>query len=231
MLPGTVVAAEGNGFGEKPGIIVVGETNITEIVHWQNDVVFFRIPETGLLDRGRVEINGIVATDTLRPAPEGAIRVRWKITQAGFDNMVETQWKKVYNAPSKPELRGALYLKGEWVKAGEYSGNYEPRWDGGPKVRMLWDEKEMAWTSEMVFTPDNRASFSGRMIKFAFDDDNKSQRNLSAYESNIAFMLKSDWAKTDLFPTSYANPAFQLSFYHPYFNTEKDEIQLYYPLP
>lgn len=230
VLPGTLVSIEGVGFGAKAGSIKIGATEITEFLAWEDTCIFFRVPKSGISSASEIRVGNAYAEDTLKPAPAGSLTVMWTVDLAALDKVVSAEWKTVYNAPAKPVFTAPMYVKGEWVKNSENYGSASSSWDGGSKVRMLKDKSGSKWYAEAVFTPDNIASFGVKAMKFAFEDGNNEERDLVPYESNISFILKKDWAKTDFFTTVNSDPALSPSTKDKLYNKDTNTIYASYPV-
>lgn len=230
VLPGTLVSIEGLGFGNKAGSIRVGSAEITEFLSWEDTCIFFRVPKGGISGPSEIRVGNAYAEDTLKPAPTGSLTVMWTVDLAALQKVVDAEWKTVYNAPAKPVFTSPMFVKGEWVKNGENYGSASSSWDGGSKVRMLRDKSGSKWFAEVVFTPDNISSFGVKAMKFAFEDGNNEERDLVPYESNIMFILKKDWAKTDFFTTVNSDPALSPSAKDKLYNKDANTIFVSYPV-
>lgn len=230
VLPGTLVSVEGSGFGSVPGSVRIGSLEIRDFLGWEDECVFFRIPKSGLPGPSELKIGNAYAEDLLRPAPPGSLTVMWTVDVAALQAKADAEWQGVYNAPSRPTFTAPLYLKGQWTKSGEHYGTASTGWDTGSKVRMLKDRSGQKWYAELVLTPDNIASFGVKAMLFAFEDGNNLQRDLVPYESNIMFILKKDWAKTDYFTSVNSDPALRPGPGDKLYNKETNTIYITYPV-
>lgn len=231
VVPGTLIAVEGSGFGNTPRAIRVGNQTITTFIGWEDTAIFFRIPQAPQ-PGDRVIVGSATSPFPLQPAPEGSIRVQWTIDVS-----------RVTDAALKPEERARLtgpltftpplYIKGEWIKTNAASyGNREAAWDGGSRYRMV-NASGTFWIAEAVFTPQNLATFRlpngrPRPMKFAFEDGNLT-RNLIEFESDWAYALKKQFAATDLFESIHSDPAIELTTEFRWFSREDNKI--YAPFP
>lgn len=231
VLPGTLVGVEGSGFGTKAGVVKIGNLTITDFLGWEDGAVFFRIPSEGLTGPSELQLGTAYSEDVLTPAPAGSITIRWTVDLPKLNAVVAKDWKGVYNAPALPKFDPPLYVKGEWVKSGEiYGYSAIGSWDGGSRVRMLKDKSGTKWFAEIVLNPSSIESYGNKVMKFAFEDNNVDNRDLSAYESDYTFILKKDWAKTDQFPTINSDPGVTPSPKDKLFDAKTNTINSVYPV-
>lgn len=234
VLPGTLVSVEGSGFGTVPRAIKVGNQTISTFLGWEDTAVFFRLP-AAVSDGDVVQIGNAVAPDGFKPAPAGSITVQFTIDTSKVDTTS-------FNADQRAKLTGPLtfqrplFVKGEWIKTNANSwGNREASWDGGSKYRMVQAKDPKFWIAEAVFTPANIDTFklpSGapRVMKFAFEDGNDTQRNLVEFESDWAFALKKGWATTDLHTTIHSDPGIELRTTYQLYNRDANKIYAVFPV-
>jgi hypothetical protein len=242
VLPNTLVAVEGEGFGSTPGVITVNGVTISTFVGWDDEAIHFRIPASAVADGALIEVGDSISEQELLEAPAGSVTVQFqvdtaKVAAATTTALREDQVARLVNNP--PIFTAPLHFKGEWYKSGEYFGNREAAWDGGSKVRMVQAKNLDVWIGETVMTAENVESFllprrtdRYRPVKFAFEDGNDEERNLVEFESDWAFVLKKDFALTDTFSTVHSDPAFNPSTTdNDWYNAEDNTIYAAYPVP
>lgn len=207
VRPGTLVSIEGQGFGTQAGPVQIGDTVLTEVLAWEPECIFFRVPSGGLSGPVEVRVGDTYSTDLLRPAPEGSITVTWVVQMSELTRRLPGLMQ-TYRVRTAPRLAPPLWIKGEWLKGSENFGHASPLWDGGSRVRMMRDRRGQKWVAELVLTPEAQSSFGVKAAKFAFEDNDLETRNLGPYESDLMFLLKKDWAVSDRFTNVSSDPAF-----------------------
>jgi len=242
VMPNTLVAVEGEGFGNTPGVIKVNGVTISTFTGWDDEAIHFRIPANAVANGALIEVGSSISEQELMVAPAGTITVQFQVNTskvaAGLANALRPdQISRL--AVNPPVFTPPLHFKGEWYKSGEFFGNREAAWDGGSKVRMVVAKDGVTWVGESTLTPDNVASFllprqtdRYRPVKFAFEDGNDDERNLVEFESDWAFVLKKDFAMTDDFTTINSDPAFNPSIKdNKRYVADDKTIYVAYPVP
>jgi hypothetical protein len=238
VLPGTVVTVEGSGFGTRPAAIQVGNLQVNAVVGWEDEAVFFRVPDSGVQANSRVVIGNAASEDVLNPAPAGSITVRFQIDTTGVTAEGLRDSMRPLLQPDSMTFVPPMYVKGEWIKSQNGHGNREASWDGGSRYRMV-QISETVWIAESVFTPDNLATFQFpnrpqmRPMKFAFEDGNFT-RNVVEFESDWAAALKLGFASADYLTTLHSDPGLYLSTdvnENPWWNRQLGVILAQYPVP
>ncbi|MBN2658633.1 MAG: hypothetical protein JXR86_16375 [Spirochaetales bacterium] len=228
VLPGTLVSISGDGFGDTAGIIYIDGIGIDEFYGWDNNTIWVKVPETESSEM-EVQAGMSVAEDLLYRAPEGSITVRWVVDADALQAVADATFDK-YKLDFAPMWKFPLHIKGEWVKSGDGFGNKSGSWDGGSR-RLMWNQPETGlWISEVVFTPENMESYKPGVMKFAFEDSEDEARNIATFESDMAFILKKEWAKADPFTDISSDPAVRVGTTSRFYNERNNTIQISYPV-
>ena len=228
VLPGTLFVVMGEGFGDTPGAVEIGDARIEQPLSWSDTAVWFRIPE-GVKNGAKVKMAQAESAQAVTLAPEGSVTVRWQVDAAQAQAVANRDYTD-YGLNAAPKLLLPLALKGQWVKSGDTFGNFESGWDGGSKVVMFDDPNSNFWFSECVFTPDNLKSFGESLLMFGFEDANTTDRNLSPFESDAAVTIKTSWAKHDAYPDVDTDPAVKMSKDNPAYDAAANAIVVASPL-
>ncbi|OQY36492.1 MAG: hypothetical protein B6229_09925 [Spirochaetaceae bacterium 4572_7] len=225
VLPGTMMYIAGSGFGDIPGVINIGGIDVTTFLEWTDDVIWFRAPE-GLTPDSEVQVGYEIAESFITPAPEGSITVKWILDAGKFQADANEKFTK-YGLEVAPVWMAPLYIKGEWSKSAETYGLKDAGWDGGSRQNMLNVAGTDIWMSEAIFTPEAMDTFDNMAMKFAFEDGDNETRNLSPYESDIACMLKKEWAAAI---GASGDPITRMSEENTLFDADSRSITIEFPL-
>ena len=195
VLPGTLVSVKGSGFGDFPGLIYLNGEGLDQFFGWDDSTIWFRVP--GETDEYiEVQVGRSVADDRLSLAPDGSVTLCWTVDASAVQEFADDNYDD-YGLDFAPEWQYPLYVKGQWIKSAGNFGMKSDSWDTGSRT-IMWNKPDSnLWISETVFTPENQESFLPRMMLFAFEDGNNATRNLSTFESDIAYILKREWASKD----------------------------------
>lgn len=197
VAPDLLVSISGKGFGETPGKIMIGDTVVDEFVSWDAKTIWIRIPQ-GVKEGDRIKV-GDVTSEPLTLAPEGSVKVIWKVNVDKVQNTIAANAKK-YKVPEDTKFQVPMYIKGQWIKNGGKAGNFDGGWDGGVRRPMAQEDPSVnVWIAEYLFTPGNLSTFSTKAFAFALEDANLKDRRLSQFESDAACLIKKEWA-TDIKP-------------------------------
>lgn len=228
VLPGTMVSIKGEGFGDVPGLIYLNGQPVNEFFGWDDSTIWFRVPEEPA-DQIEVQVGTSIAEDFLYLAPEGSLTVRWTVDAAAVQEFADANYGD-FGLDFAPEWMEPLYLKGQWVKSGESFGAKSAGWDTGSKT-IMWNMPETnTWISETVFTPENQDSFKPGVMLFAFEDGDDETRNLSAFESDMAFILKQEWAAADPYGDVSSDPAVRIGDSSQFYDEKTNTIELTFPV-
>lgn len=199
VMEGTLMYIEGHNFGIAPTAITIGDTQITEFLSWDQDLIFFRAPKG--LTSGDVTVGDSQEVFEVEVLAQGT-KVTWNIDMAKVDEYLTNNYAE-YGLGNAPRVEGQLFIKGQWDKM---TGTFSDSWDEGNKVRMFLTEDGI-YTSEMILTEKNLISYEKGYMLFAFEDENQEDKSLSKYESNSAYMLKKYLAATDDLTDIDSDPA------------------------
>jgi len=229
VLPGTIFGIFGDNFGEAPGVVTMGDTQVSEFVDWRDDAIFFKVPET-VSDGDGVAVGDDVYDADVIVAPEDSITVEWRVDIHGADEIAEREYED-FRLDAPPKLEPPMYIKGQWAKSGGTNmGVFDSGWDGGATVPMARAYETNVWISQTVFTPEAIASFDGEPMLFAFEDDNLEDRNLSQWESDAANVMKRYWAQNDRYEGIRSDPGVLISPENPNYDSGENLIVKEYPL-
>jgi len=225
VLPGTLMSITGAGFGEDAGIINIGGVDVTTFLGWEDDVIWFRVPE-GIADDAEIQVGYEYAEPYITTAPEGSITVKWIIDAAATQEMVNVKYTQ-YKLDKAPKWVAPLHIKGQWSKSEGTYGLKDDGWDGGSRQLMYNIPGTDTWITEAVFTPEAMNSFAKTSMKFAVEDGDDEFRNLSSFESDFAYIIKSRWAgELGL----SGDPAFKIDEENKNFDPETRTITVKYPI-
>ncbi len=228
VLPGTLVSIKGEGFGDTPGLIYLNGVALDRFFGWDDQTIWFRVPEE-VDEQIEVQVGTSIAEDYLYLAPEGSITVRW-VVDADAVQMIADNEFTTYGLDFAPAWMYPVFLKGQWVKSGDAFGAKSAGWDTGSKT-IMWNQPESnIWISEAVFTPENQDSFKPGVMLFAFEDGDDETRNLSAFESDIAFVLKNQWAMNDPFGDVSSDPAVRVGANSRFYDEKTNTVVITFPV-
>lgn len=225
VLPGTLMSVTGTGFGVDAGIVNIGGVDVTTYLAWEDDVIWFKVPE-GISDDAEVQVGYEIAESFITTAPEGSITVEWKLDATAIQEMFNQSYT-MYGLDSAPPWTAPFHIKGQWSKSEGTYGLKDDGWDGGSRQRMYNFPGTETWIMEAVFTPEAITSFAKSNMNFAVEDGEDEFRNLSSYESDFSYMIKKAWAGALGFSN---DPAVKISEENTDFNTETRTIKLQFPV-
>jgi hypothetical protein len=155
VMENTLVAVEGEGFGDTAGTIKVNGVTISTFVGWDDNAIHFRIPASAVADGALVEVGDSISEQELMAAPAGSVIVQFQVDTSKVGAAVSNALRpdQIQRLTANPPLfTPPMHFKGEWYKSGEYFGNREAAWDGGSKVRMVQAENLDIWLGETVLS-------------------------------------------------------------------------------
>jgi hypothetical protein len=228
VLPGTLVSIKGEGFGSEPGLIYLNGVGLDEFYGWDDATIWFRVPEE-VEEQIEVQVGTSIAEDYLYLAPEGSITLKWVVDADGVQELSDSVYEE-YGLDFAPAWSYPLYVKGQWVKSGDAFGAKSAGWDTGSRT-IMWNQPESnIWISETVFTPENQDSFKPGIMLFAFEDGDNETRNLSPYESDIAFIIKNQWALADSFGDVSSDPGVRVGANSGLYDEKSNTVVLNFPV-
>lgn len=227
VMPGTLVSISGVGFGPDAGVVYINGQGFNEFYHWSDEAIFFPFPAIEG-EEFEIQVGFSIAEEFIYRAPEGSITVEWVVDAAAVEEIANASYVDD-GLSAAPGWTPPLYIKGQWLKSGPGFGNKSGGWDNGSRTVMLNLPGTSLWVSETVFTPENMDSFKPGIMLFAFEDGDNETRNLSPFESDIAFVLKRAWAQTDPFNDVSSDPGVRISDTNPLYDAESGRITVTFP--
>ncbi len=224
VLPGTLMSITGAGFGVDAGIINIGGIDVTTYLDWQDEVIWFRVPE-GMADDAEIQVGYEIAESFITKAPADSITVEWTVDAAATQEMVNVRYTQ-FELDEAPKWMAPLHVKGQWSKSEGTYGLQDEGWDGGSRMIMYNVPNTDTWVLESVYSPEAFESFGSSAMAFAIEDGDDEFRNLSSFESDFAFILKKKWASS----LGLSNdPAVKINEEHRAFDPETRTIKMKYP--
>jgi hypothetical protein len=95
VLPNTLVAVEGEGFGSTPGVITVNGVTISTFVGWDDEAIHFRIPASAVADGALIEVGDSISEQELLEAPAGSVTVQFQVDTAKVAAATTTALRKI----------------------------------------------------------------------------------------------------------------------------------------
>jgi hypothetical protein len=222
------VSIKGEGFGDIPGLIYLNGVALDQFFGWDDSTIWFRVPEE-VDEQIEVQVGTSIAEDYLYLAPEGSLTVRWVVDADALQMMADEKYGD-YGLDFGPAWMYPLFLKGQWVKSGDAFGAKSAGWDTGSKT-IMWNQPESnLWISETVFTPENQESYEPGIMLFAFEDGDDETRNLSPFESDIAFIIKKEWALVDPYSDVSSDPGVRVGMRSRFYDEKTNTVVLNFPV-
>ena len=225
---GVLTSVTGNGFGGEATTIKVGDVEVTEILEWKDDIIWFRMPE-GIKSGDKINLGGNISDAEFIIVDDEAIKVVWEIDLKEAQKIVDKRYK-IYEIDEAPKLQAPIYLKGQWGKKINNFGIYSSGWDGGNRTPMYNIKGTEIWSSECYFTKENFDRFKRKILFFAFEDNNIDDRRLSAFESDAMLIVKNEWGLSDDMDENDNDPGLKVSNRYTRYNRDSGTIYVNYPL-
>ena len=204
---GTLVQISGSNFDYVPAEFKVGETVIDEFLYWEDEMIFFRVPE-GVESGSSITVGDETTEETIEVVSEDCLEVTFVVDDEKANEYTNENYEE-YDLEDPRQIEPPLFIKGQWTKFGEDAGNFSPDWDGGERVQMFNNAND-EWIIEIVFTSNNLETYEDELMRFALEDTNEEDRTLSSWESDAANMIKLNWAANDPFTDIDSDPAVNL---------------------
>lgn len=227
--PGLLTIVYGSNFGDKPGIIKVGDITISKYLYWSNDTIYLRMPE-GVRDGDKFSIGGNIFAEKLMIVPDNSIKVVVQIDSQKAQECIDGAYEK-YGLAEPVKLQFPLSIKGQWIKNGEKFGDYESGWDGGRTVPMFMYPGTSICCAEMYFTEKNFELFKKKIVYFAIEDSDSEENILSPFESDGSYVIKREWGGSDDIEDSDTDPGFKVSLKSKNYIEKENTVYAVFPNP